>query len=150
MTVHMVFSTYISLARTHYFCSPSLNYSLHREYAADNCDVLALTFSEKTLFICFNPQLSRFSSCFPWSCSKLKYSGIKVRFYFFYCKALQLFRLSSTCKSKHCSQSLTFLLFKCDVKTSRGWFNSNFYSLHGVLLDFRSNDNLQGKQLSTT
>lgn len=37
---------------------------------------------EEFLFICFSTELSRFSSCFPRSCSKLKSSGIKVRFCF--------------------------------------------------------------------
>lgn len=79
MTVHIIWSTCISLARAPYFCSLSLNYSLHRKHAANNCDQLALTFLEEALLICFNPELSRFSSCFPWSCSKLKSSAIKVR-----------------------------------------------------------------------
>lgn len=40
----MIFSTCFSLARTGYFCSPSLNYSLHRKHTANNCyvNVLAL------------------------------------------------------------------------------------------------------------
>lgn len=44
--------------------------------------MLALTFSEETLFTCFNSELPRFSSCFPRPCSKLKSPGIKVRFCF--------------------------------------------------------------------